>query len=74
MDIFDNFDNITDITIFFPISTNQLVSSSVTATTTMGTIMELSDKDWMPYNYFEYDPLWHKKYAAIKYQMNTMWD
>ena len=32
------------------------------------------DKDWMPYSHFEYEPVWHKKYAAIKYQMESMWD
>ena len=32
------------------------------------------DKNWMPYRYVEYDPQWHKKYAAIKYQMERMWD
>ncbi len=34
----------------------------------------IPDKDWMPYRHFEYDPLWHKKFAAIKYQMKKMWD
>lgn len=34
----------------------------------------IPDKDWMPYRHFEYDPLWHKKFAAIKYQMEKMWD
>ena len=42
-----------------------------TASTTFTIILET---DWMPYDYFEYDPLWHKKYAAIKLQMETMWD
>jgi len=32
------------------------------------------ESTWMPYQYVEYEPLWHKKYAAIKYQMDTMWD
>ena len=72
MDIFDDSDNITEIILFFP-SDGMSVSSDVT-TTTSGTFLELSDKDWMPYNFFEYDPLWHKKFAAIKYQMKKMWD
>ena len=34
----------------------------------------IPDKNWMPYRHFEYDPLWHKKFASIKYQMEKMWD
>jgi hypothetical protein len=34
----------------------------------------IPDKNWMPYRHFEYDPLWHKKFASIKYQMKKMWD
>lgn len=34
----------------------------------------IPDKNWMPYRHFEYDPLWHKKFASIKLQMETMWD
>ena len=34
----------------------------------------IPDKNWMPYRHFEYDPLWHKKFASIKYQMQSMWD
>ncbi len=33
-----------------------------------------ADKDWMPYAIFEYEPIWHKKFAKIKYQMKNMWD
>lgn len=52
-----------------------LISSSTFAspTTTCGTTFVISDKDWMPYTHFEYDPLWHKKFASIKYQMDKMW-
>ncbi len=73
MDIFDDSDNITDTFIYFPIITNQLVSSSATTITTNLTL-EISDKDWMPYRFFEYDPLYHKKYARYKIQMENMWD
>jgi len=31
------------------------------------------DKNWMPYKYFEYEPIWHKKYARYKIQMENMW-
>lgn len=34
----------------------------------------IPDKDWMPYRHFEYDPLWHKKFAGYKLQMQSMWD
>jgi len=34
----------------------------------------IPNKDWMPYTYFEYDPIWHKKFARYKIQMETMWD
>ena len=70
-----DFNNIT-----FTGSTNnyysQLTTGSVTTTMNLtGSNVEIvSDKDWMPYTHFEYDPLWHKKFAAIKYQMQTMWN
>jgi len=32
------------------------------------------DKNWMPYVYVEYEPVWHKKFARIRIQMETMWD
>jgi len=55
--------------------TSPLVLTSVTyVTTTYTTGQNLKiDKDWMPYNHFEYEPLWHKKFARIKYQMSKMW-
>jgi len=34
----------------------------------------IPDKDWMPYAYFEYDPVWHKKFASYKIQMEKMWN
>ena len=34
----------------------------------------IPDKNWMPNRHFEYDPLWHKKFARIRIQMETMWD
>jgi len=54
-------------------STQTLVcGTSCTETITLG--FTLSDKDWMPYDFFEYIPVWHEKYARIKYQMEKMWD
>lgn len=32
------------------------------------------DKNWMPYAYVEYEPVWHKKFASYKLQMSKMWD
>ncbi len=32
------------------------------------------DYNWMPYVYVEYEPIWHKKFARIKLQMEHMWD
>ncbi len=50
-------------------------TDNVTATVPWGTTaIIVEDKDWMPYHYFEYDPVWHKKFAAIKCQMCKMWD
>jgi len=35
----------------------------------------IPDKDWMPNSsYVEYEPLWHKKFASYKNQMEKMWD
>ena len=34
----------------------------------------IPDKNWMPYQYFEYEPKWHIKYASYKNQMEHMWD
>jgi len=47
------------------------------STTTGGTgfwSVIISDKDWMPYKYVEYEPKWHKKFARYKLQMQSMWD
>jgi len=33
----------------------------------------IPDKNWMPYQYVEYEPKWHKKYARYKIQMENMW-
>lgn len=38
------------------------------------TRIKTPDKDWMPYNYIEYEPKWHKKFARYKNQMEHMWD
>ena len=32
------------------------------------------DKNWMPYVYVEYEPMWHKKFASYKLQMGKMWE
>lgn len=72
MDIFsDSTNNDGADFIYFPIMT---LGTSVSVTTTCGTTFVIDDKDWMPYAFFEYDPIWHKKFASIKYQMNKMWD
>ncbi len=34
----------------------------------------IPDKNWMPYDYVEYEPKWHKKYARYKLQMKKMWN
>jgi len=69
MDFFYSNDGSVDISFLSP----TLTGTTLTTTLTTGYIIP-SDKDWMPYRHFEYDPLWHKKYASIKYQMQTMWD
>lgn len=57
--------------IYFPV---QVSGTDFTTTTTWSTDIIIEDKDWMPYTHFEYDPIWHKKFAAIKYQMQIMWN
>lgn len=32
-----------------------------------------TNQDWMPYVYAEYEPVWHKKFAHYKIQMEDMW-
>lgn len=32
------------------------------------------DENWMPYQYVEYEPKWHQKYARYKIQIEKMWD
>ncbi len=53
------------------------VFSFTASTSTSGTgfwSVTLTDKDWMPYKYVEYEPKWHKKFARYKLQMQSMWD
>lgn len=69
MDFFDS-DNITDTIFYFPLITN---GTDTITTATCSTVVIVDDKDWRPYRHFEYDPIWHKKFASIKYQMETMW-
>jgi len=49
---------------------------TTTATNTnyyTNTIKTPPDKNWMPYAYVEYEPVWHKKFARYKLQMEKMW-
>ena len=50
--------------------------TATTATTTNSNwcVVKISDKDWMPYDYVEYEPKWHQKFASYKNQMEHMWD
>ena len=73
----DNFNSI--YTNYFTTDAITTVTSGTACTTDLPSFAQLPfivvpDKDWMPYRHFEYQPLWHKKYASIKYQMETMWD
>jgi len=47
-----------------------------TTTTTTGSNWHKikPDKNWMPYAYVEYEPIWHKKFARYKLQMEKMWN
>lgn len=48
-----------------------------TATTAIDTnwrVIKTPDKDWMPYDYVEYEPRWHQKFASYKNQMEHMWN
>lgn len=77
---FDNFTNNNNFTWWNTTATtsdNTFFSGTVnTAFTTNSNWCPLKtpDKDWMPYRYFEYDPVWHKKFASYKNQMEKMWD
>jgi len=68
MDISDS----TGFTVDFYLIPTITSGTFLTTTYTTGSNIT-SDKDWMPYRHFEYEPVWHKKYAAIKYQMEKMW-
>ena len=77
MSYFDNDDNFTWANSTITTGNFTLVggpSSLVFAVSSPQGYPIIPDKDWMPYRHFEYDPLWHKKFAAIKYQMKKMWD
>ena len=71
MSYFNNNDNLTWAAT--PATTDDFTITNFTNSIAFTCTWPISDKDWMPYRHFEYDPLWHKKYAAIKYQMKTMW-
>ena len=85
-----NFNNYTADNLFYsiPINTPTTIdTSNIKCTTNFTDNMDMiqslmnnvqytntPDENWMPYEYVEYEPRWHKKYAKIKYQMETMWD
>ena len=48
-------------------------TAAITLTNSNYTI-KIPDKDWMPYDYIEYEPKWHKNFASYKNQMEHMWD
>jgi len=52
------------------------LSTAVTTTNSnwYNTTKTPPDKNWMPYVYVEYEPVWHKKFASYKLQMEKMWD
>jgi len=76
MDNFDLTNGSNFVNYFLTGSPSVFYASTTTYTTgsyTTGSYIS-TDKDWMPYAFFEYDPLWHKKFASIKYQMDKMWN
>ena len=72
MDFFDTTNGSSFVNYFSMESPSVFYASTMPYYTTGSNIP--TDKDWMPYNFFEYDHIWHKKYAAIKNQMDIMWD
>jgi len=52
--------------------------TNITATTSSNwhvvKTIPIPDKNWMPYQYVEYEPKWHQKFASYKNQMEHMWD
>lgn len=76
MDFLDNSDSSTYWT---PITA--ITSSTINLTGSQDFVLTYNipytnppDVNWMPYEYVEYEPKWHQKYARIKYQMEKMWD
>ena len=69
--------NGTDASSYFD-TTGTFNAISFTIGTTTGNTsywnISISDNDWMPYKYVEYEPKWHKKFARYKLQMQSMWD
>ena len=55
-------------------TTGSVFTASTTTDDTIIWSVILSDMDWMPYKYVEYEPKWHKKFARYKLQMQSMWD
>jgi len=56
-------------------STSDNIFFSGAATTTFTPNLHVTpDKDWMPYQYVEYEPKWHQKFASYKNQMDYMWN
>ncbi len=54
----------------FRLNTTSSVFDTATFTTNLDII---TTEDWMPYKFFEYDPIFHKKYARYKIQIENMW-
>ena len=50
------------------------INSTATTTNSNWCVVKTPDKDWMPYDYVEYEPRWHQKFASYKNQMEHMWD
>ena len=61
---------------YFTVGSTTAFTFTASTTTDSNSIwcVTLTDKDWMPYKYVEYEPKWHKKFARYKLQMQSMWD
>jgi hypothetical protein len=71
------FTSSTDSIPYLNTGSNNVFSFTASTTTTGGNgfwSVTLSEKDWMPYKYVEYEPKWHQKFARYKLQMQNMWD
>ena len=57
-----------------PFSGTFNLTTAITTVSNWYTTKIPPDKNWMPYAYVEYEPVWHKKFASYKLQMGKMWD